>query len=232
VHIDTAQIYGNEAEVGQARKASGKKREKFWLTTKIWIDNYGRLAESFEESLEKLQTEYVDLLLLHRPTTLFEHEKCFDVMMDLQQKGKINHFGVSNFRVADMEHAVRYTDGKIFTNQIEYHLELGQEKVKVFAEANGILITAYSPLGHGHLLKNEALWGIAEKHSVSVAQVCIAWLLQQGCIVIPKASSEERLTENFTAQVLVLDEEDLAVIVSLPKNHRYINPPVAPQWDE
>jgi diketogulonate reductase-like aldo/keto reductase len=173
----------------------------------------------------------VDLLLLHRPTNLAEHEKCFDAMIQLQNAGKINHFGVSNFRVADMEHAVQYTGGKIFTNQIEYHLELGQEKVKAFAEANGILITAYSPLGHGHLLKDKRLFPIAEKHSVSVAQICIAWLLQQGSIVIPKASSEERLAENFASQGLLLDEEDLAVIASLPKHHRYVNPPVAPIWD-
>jgi 2,5-diketo-D-gluconate reductase B len=195
------------------------------------MENYGRLAPSLEESLQRLQTDYVDLLLLHRPTTLAEHEQCFDVLMKLQEEGKIKHFGVSNFTLAQLQHAWDYTKGNIFTNQIEYHPELGQEMLKTFADQHGILLTAYSPLGHGNLLKNQTLQALAEKHSASVAQICIAWLLHQGAIVIPKASATVRLEENFAAQQLVLDEEDLQIIATLPKNHRYINPSFAPAWD-
>jgi 2,5-diketo-D-gluconate reductase B len=196
------------------------------------MGNYTRLADSVAKSLEKLQTEYIDLLLLHRPTDTTEHQSCFDAMKELQTKGKIHHLGISNFTLAQMQHAWDYTKGNIFTNQVEYHLALDQSQLKSFADTHHFQLTAYSPLGHGHLLKEAALLPIAEKHTASVAQICIARLLQQGCIVIPKASSEKRLQENFEAQHLVLDEEDLAIIASLPKNHRYINPPFAPKWDE
>ena len=225
-------MYKNEEFVGQGIKNSGIKREDFRLTTKIWIEDFERLTEAFSESLERLQVEYVDLLLLHRPTNIQQHEKCLDEMIQLQQQGKIKNFGVSNFTVAQMQHAWEYTSGKIFTNQVEYHASLSQDKVKAFCEVHGMKLTAYSPLGHGNLLKNQMLFEIAQKHKVSVAQICIVLLLQEGCVVIPKASSVERLKENFEAQDVMLDEEDLERIASLPKGHRYINPPFAPEWDE
>jgi 2,5-diketo-D-gluconate reductase B len=108
--------------------------------------------------------DYVDLLLLHRPTTLEEHERCLDVVMKLQEAGKVNHFGVSNFTLAQLEHAWNYTGGRIFTNQIEYHPCLSQERIKGFCDEKGIKITAYSPLGQGNLLKNQILQSLADKH--------------------------------------------------------------------
>ncbi len=108
--------------------------------------------------------EYVDLLLLHRPTTLEQHERALDVMMNLQDSGKIKYVGVSNFTLLQLEHAWNYTGGKIFTNQIEYHPCLSQDIVKGFCDEKGIVITAYSPLGHGNLLKDQTLQAIADKH--------------------------------------------------------------------
>lgn len=231
LHLDTAEHYHNEQFVGKWRIFSEKNRENFWLTTKIWIDDYKRLPSAFEESLVRLQTDYVDLLLLHRPTTLEQHKQLLDQMMKFQDQWKIKQIWVSNFTLSQLEHAWEYTNGRIYTNQIEYHPCLGQEIIKSFCDEKWIKITAYSPLGHGNLLKNQTLISIADKHWVSVAQVCIAWLLQQWCVVIPKASTRERLQDNFDAQKLVLDTEDLEIIAQLPKDHRYINPPFAPKWD-
>ncbi|GHW02978.1 hypothetical protein AGMMS50249_7640 [candidate division SR1 bacterium] len=118
-------------------------------------------------------------------------------------------------------------------SQIEYHPTLDQTKMLDFARKTGMLITAYSPLGHGHLLSNETLQKIADKHSASIAQICIARLLQQRCVVIPKASARERIQENFNAQKIVLDVEDLKMIDTLPKSHRYVTPPlISPKWNE
>jgi 2,5-diketo-D-gluconate reductase B len=225
-------VYGNETEVGQGIQRSNITREKIWITTKVWMAEYGRVKESCEESLQKLQTDYIDLLLLHRPTSLEEHEQALDSLMKLQEQGKIRQFGVSNFTLAQLQHAWEYTNGKLFTQQIEYHLALRQEAMKQFADSHHFVLTAYSPLGHGHLLKEARLLPLAEKHQASVAQICIAWLLHQGAIVIPKASTEARLAENFAAQQLKLDEKDLQMIATLPNNHRYFNPPFAPQWDD
>ena len=153
--------------------------------------------------------------------------------MKLLTQGRARRFGISNFTFRQMEHAWNYTNGKIFTNQIEYHIHLSQDKIKSFADDHGILITAYSPLGHnGYVLREEKLQPIVEKYNVTVAQVCLARLLQQGCVVIPRSKNEGRMKENLASLSLTLDEEDLAVIASLPKHYRYINPPFAPKWDE
>ena len=244
-HIDTAQVYQNEEDVGkglQAFLATGKKkREEIWLTTKVRMENYERLADSVQESLNKLKTDYVDLLLLHRPTNEAEHERCFDEMKKLKDTGKIKQFWVSNFTLAQLQHARNYTEGQIFTNQIEYHVWLSQNVIKSWADQQGMVVTAYSPLWHGHLLKDDSskipadkgkLGKIAEKHGITIAQVCLAWLLQHWCVVIPRSKNRERLKENLAAQQVTLDHEDLEVIATLPKNHRYINPPFAPQWDK
>lgn len=234
-HIDTAQIYENEEDVGNWLQAyltsNQKKRQEIWITTKIWIDNYDHLTASLESSLQKLKLDYVDLLLLHRPTSLPQHEKCLNEMQNLVQNGKIKHFWVSNFNLSQLKHAQDYTNWQIFTNQIEYHAELSQKTLKDFMDSQNIVLTAYSPLWHWHLIKDSTIQNIASKHSVSPAQVCIQRLLQQNCRVIPKASTPERILDNFKSANLVLDLEDLAQINLLPKNHRYVNPPFAPQRD-
>lgn len=228
-HIDTAQVYENEEDIG--RNLIWRDRDSFWITTKIDFNTYERFQESFSDSLSRLQLPYVDLLLLHRPTTLKQHEGLFDEMMKLQDQHKIIHFWVSNFTLSQLDHAWGYTKGRIFTNQIEYHPCLSQENIKAFCDQKGINLTAYSPLGHGNLLRNASLKVLADKYWVSVAQICIAWLLQQNCIVIPKASTFEKLQDNFQAKNLILDSEDLELIAKLPKTYRYIDPPFAPDWD-
>ena len=128
------------------------------------IDYYDRVENSLTASLHRLKMDYVDLVLLHRPINERVHEPCLDALMQLQESGKIRHFGVSNFTFAQLEHAWEYTGGKIFTNQVEYHPCLSQEKLKAFADEKCMKITAYSPLGHGNLLKNQELQLLATKH--------------------------------------------------------------------
>ena len=232
-HIDTAQIYDNERFVGNARRVSEKKREDLRITTKIWFEAYDHVIESVEASLKKLQTEYLDLLLLHWPSTEQQDLKVFEQLISLQQAGKIKHLGVSNFTVKQLELMSRYFPNKIFTNQIERSVCLDQSAMYLFARDREILVTAYSPLGHGHLLQLSGLKTIAEKHQSSVAQVALAWLLRQEQVVtIAKASSSERLKENLAAERVILDEEDLLMIDQLPKNYRYCNPPFAPLRDQ
>lgn len=165
--------------MGSGWHSSDIPREEIRITTKIRTQNYGNLLSSFEQSLQKLQTDYVDLLLLHRPTNLKQHEQCFDALLHLKQQGKIREFGVSNFTLAQLKHAWEYTQGQIFTNQIEYHISLSQDTLKSYMDEKEILLTAYSPLGHGNLLKDPTIQSLAKKHQVSAAQICITWLLQQ-----------------------------------------------------
>lgn len=153
------------------------------------------------------------------------------MMKKLQKSGKIRHFGVSNFTLAQLKHARECSEGGLFLQQQEYHISLQQESLKAFGDQKGIHFSAYAPLGRGHLLKTPLLQEIATKHQATVAQVCLARLRQQGVIVLPKASSLERLHENATASSLYLDTEDLQKIAQLPQHHRYLNPPFAPQRD-
>lgn len=201
-HLDTAVIYGNESEIGQAWKASGVAREDLWLTTKVWIDSfdYQQCLDSVQSSLDRLQTEYLDLVLLHWPSREknYDHHEALDALMELKRQGKIRYLGVSNFTLAMLEEAVQYTGGQIFAHQVEYHVTLDQAKMKAYCAAHGILLEAYSPLAHGNLKNNPVLEQIAQKHSKTISQIALKWLLdQQNVVVLPKASSRSHLEENF-----------------------------------
>lgn len=234
-HIDTAQIYENESEVGLGLAESGVDRHAIFLTTKLWTSNYQTEAvhRSVDESLQKLRTDYVDLLLIHWPNPEVELKETLAAMQELQANGKIKHIGVSNFPVALMRQAIEELGATITCNQVEYHALLSQKPVLDYAHTHDMVITAYSPLARGTLNEHHVLQEIARKHGKSPNQIALRWLIEQKNVAaIPKASSEAHIRANFEIFDFHLDSEDLQAIGAINGNHRLINPDFAPQWDE
>lgn len=234
-HIDTAQIYENEAQVGQAIAESPISREEIFLTTKIWISHFRKqdVLDSFEESLKKLKTEYVDLLLIHWPNPEVELDETLGAMKMLQEQGKVKAIGVSNFPVALMRQAGEELGYDIACNQVEYHALLKQDIILDYAVKNEMAITAYSPLARGKLGENDVLARIAAKHGKSAGQIALRWLIQQKNVTaIPKASSKNHIRQNFEIFDFELDQHDIIEINALRGNHRMVNPDFAPQWDK
>ncbi|KVE66039.1 2,5-didehydrogluconate reductase DkgB [Burkholderia vietnamiensis] len=235
--IDTAQIYGNEAEVGAAIAASGVRREDLFVTTKIWVDNYApdKLAASLEDSLRKLRTDYVDLTLIHWPAP--ENGVSVDAFMtalaDAKAKGLTREIGVSNFNIALTKEAIAAVGGDaIATNQIELSPYLQNRKLVEFLQSEGIHVTSYMTLAYGKVLGDPVLDAIARRHRATPAQVALAWALQLGYSVIPSSTKREHLASNLLAQTLRLTDEDLAQIATLERNGREVDPAgLAPQWD-
>ncbi|MFQ3275145.1 MAG: 2,5-diketo-D-gluconate reductase B, partial [Candidatus Nanohaloarchaea archaeon] len=168
-HIDTAQAYGNEEQVGQGLKESDVEREDIWLTTKLWRDNLNRedLKESVHKSLEKLGIEYVDLLLIHWPFKEMDLKAVLEEMNDLVEEGKVRNIGVSNFTPEQMEKAREYSDVPLLTNQVEYHPFLSQDEVLEKCRDKDMMLTAYSPLARGDVIGNKKLRRIGEKYGKS-----------------------------------------------------------------
>ncbi len=235
-HIDTAQIYENEAEVGQAIAESSVPREELFVTTKIWTSNLGadRLLPSLEESLNKLRLERVDLTLVHWPSPNDELAVADYLarMMEAKARGLTRAIGVSNFTVAHMQQAIDAIGAEnIATNQVEVHPFLQNRKVIDFARQHGIHITAYMPLAYGKVMQDDTLKRIGQAHNASPAQVALAWLLQQGFAVIPSSTKRENLAANLAAQQLRLTDEEMQQIATLDRNERLANPGFAPEWD-
>lgn len=208
--IDTAQIYGNEADIGRAIAESGVPRSELFLTTKVWVDNYARekLLASLRESLEKLRTDRLDLGLTRR-------------------------IGVSNFNIELTRQAIAAVGaGEISTNQIELSPYLQNRALTAYLEEQGIAVTSYMTLAYGKVLKDPTLAGIAARHRATVAQVALAWAMQLGYAVIPSSTRRENLASNLLARDLRLDAEDMARIAGLERNGREVSPQgLAPAWD-
>lgn len=217
-HIDTAQIYGNEREVGRAIKESGIRRDDIFLTTKVATSNLNssRIRHSFSDSLEKLNTDYVDLLLIHWPTESMNLEECLTAMFDLSHKGFVRYVGVSNFDPLLFKKS--FLSGPVLTNQVKftpYHEEFENHKIAV---ENKKIITAYSPLGRGGIANDKILEKIGEKYGKTASQISLRWLIQLGNVsVIPKASSREHQKENLEIFDFELDSEDLTSLRKLSK---------------
>jgi 2,5-diketo-D-gluconate reductase B len=232
-HIDTARAYGNEADVGRAIKESGVDRNEIFLTTKIWRDSLRKkdLQRQFEESLEMLEVDYLDLVLIHWPNPDIPLSETIGAFQELQEKDQLRYFGVSNFPPRLFKEAMEW--GEVFCNQVEYHPFLAQGKLLKIARDNDILITAYSPLAQGEVIGHPDLEKIARKHGKSSEQVAIRWLIEQDHVAaIPRSSREEHIESNFNVFDFSLDEEDRAHIADLPKNRRQIDPEFAPDWEE
>ncbi|MBS3762770.1 MAG: aldo/keto reductase [Planctomycetes bacterium] len=233
-HVDTAQIYGNEAEVGEGIASSKVERSDIFLTTKIWhewLDEDG-VQNSLDESLEKLQTDYVDLLLIHWPNRDVPVGETLGAMAEASEQGKVRHIGVSNFTVSLLEEATEASDMPIFCNQVEYHPFLSQDPVLGWCRTHNALLVAYSPLARGGILEEPRLEEIGKKYDKTAAQVVLRWFMQQPSVVaIPKASSVDHLEENFDIFDFELGEDEMDAIFGLAKDGRLINPGWAPDWD-
>lgn len=216
--IDTAQSYFNEAEVGDAIKESGIPREEFFITTKIWIDNYGyeKCKASVEESLKKLKTDYIDLVLLHQPFS--DYYGAYRALEELYEEGKIRAIGVSNFypdRLADMCLFGRKVVPAV--NQVETNPMNAQFKAQENMEKYGVHIEAWAPFGEGknNMFSNPTLVEIGKKYNKSIAQVILRWLIQRGVIIACKSTHKERMEENFNVFDFELSNEDMEAIKAL-----------------
>lgn len=235
-HIDTAQIYGNEAAVGAAIKASGIAREAIFLTTKVWVENYRRDAflASVEESLRKLETDHVDLLLLHWPNEAVPLAEQIEALNRVREKGQARHIGVSNFTTALMAEAIALSPAPLTTNQIEYHPYLDQTTVIAAARALGLSITAYFAMADGKVPNDEVLQEIGARHGRTAAQTALRWLIQQPDVAaLTKTATAARLKENLDIFDFALSAEEMAAIHALARpDGRIVSPDgLAPQWD-
>lgn len=235
--IDTAQIYDNEAAVGQAIAESGVARDELFITTKIWIENLSKdkLIPSLKESLQKLRTDYVDLTLIHwpSPNDTVAVEEFMAALLEAKKLGLTRQIGISNFTIPLMERAIAAVGAEnIATNQIELSPYLQNRKVVDWATERGIHITSYMTLAYGKALKDEVINRIAVKHNATVAQVILAWAMGEGYAVIPSSTKRENLAGNLLAQDLLLDADDKAAIAELDCNDRLVSPEgLAPEWD-
>lgn len=228
-HIDTAQMYDNEAAVGQGLREAAVDRDEVFLTTKLWHTNLrpADVQTTAEESLRKLNTDYVDLLLIHWPNEAVPLASTLDAMRALQEQGKIQHIGVSNFTPELVQEALDHAS--IFANQVEYHPFLGQQALRKLARAHDFMLTAYQPIARGTVHANETLQSIAEAHGKSPVQVTLRWLVQQDQVVpIPKAASADHRAANIEIFDFALTEDEMAQIHALHRNERRVDPHFAP----
>ena len=234
-HIDTAEMYGNEEQVGTAIAASGVKRDEIHLTTKVWWTNLEPRAirGAIEGSLGRLRTDHVDLHLIHWPAPEMDLPASLGAMLRLRDEGLTRAIGVANFPVALLREAVEAIGAPIACDQVEYHVLLDQSRLLAYARARNVPIVAYCPLAQGRLADHAALKTIAVKHRATPAQVALAWLLEQeGVAAIPKSSRREGLQANLDALAIALDDIDRRTIAALPKNQRFVSPAFAPAWDK
>ena len=236
-HIDTAQIYGNEAEVGQAITASAVPRDTLFVTTKIWIDNLQRdkLIPSLKDSLHKLQLEQLDLTLIHWPSPqdAIPVAEYMAALLEAKAQGLTRAIGVSNFTNAQLRQAIDTVGAaEIATQQVEIHPFLQNRTVIEFARSQGIHITAYMPLAYGKVVSDPVIAAIAEKHGVTPAQVALSWSLQQGFAVIPSSTKRANLEANLHFRRITLSPDEMAQMATLERGERLANPDgLAPQWD-
>lgn len=215
--IDTAQSYFNEAEVGDALQKSGLKREEIFLTTKVWIEHYGyeQAKESVLKSMEKLKTDYIDLVLLHQPFA--DYYGAYRALEDLYEEGKLCAIGVSNFypdRLVDLASFARI---KPMVNQIETHPLNQQIEAHEWLKKYGVIHEAWAPFGEGrgNMFTNPILQKIGDKYNKTVAQVILRWQLQRGIVVIPKSTHKERMAQNLDVFDFTLTSEDMQAIAAL-----------------
>lgn len=225
-HFDSAQIYGNEKFLGDAiqdayKSNSNLKREDLFITTKLWNDNQaGDLAiPSFEQSLENLQMDYVDLFLVHFPVTE-TRRNAWEKMEEIFESGRAKSIGVSNYMVNHLEELSKECKIIPAINQVEMHVYLQQKELRDYCAEKGIVIEAYSPLAHGNDIDNPVLEKIASKHSKTNAQIMIKWCAQNDMVVLPKSVTPERIAQNIDIFDFELDVDDLKDIESLEKNYR------------
>lgn len=234
-HIDTAQIYRNEAAVGQGLADSGVDRGDVFLTTKVWFDQFadGDLQRSVGQSLERLGTDDVDLLLLHWPAGEVPLAETIGALNAVAEDGRARHIGISNFTTALIDKAVALSAAPLVTNQVEYHPFLNQSQVLSALRRHGLSLTAYSPIAQGQVFSDRTLVDIGAEYGKNAAQVALRWLLDQdGVIAIPRSSSAEHAASNFDIFDFSLTLDQTKRIDELARpDGRIISPDFAPDWD-
>jgi diketogulonate reductase-like aldo/keto reductase len=232
-HIDTAQMYDNEREVGEGVRASGKRNEVM-VTTKVKPEALAPhpLERSVKESLVKLRLDHIDLLLIHWPNPRVPLAETLGAMAKLKQAGLVRQIGVSNFTVALLDEANKVSREPLVCNQIECHPFLDQDKVIASCRKHGMAVVAYSPIARGGATGDELLERIGKAHAKTAAQVCLRWLTQQGIVVIPRTSKIERLEENYGILDFDLSDAEMKEIAGLArKGGRIVDWSWSPKWD-
>ncbi len=230
-HIDTAQAYGNEEDVGKGLEEADLDRDDYFLASKVWIDQLApeNVKKSTKESVEKLGVDYVDLMYVHWPAGDYQPQETLKAFKELVHSGEIKNIGISNFTPEQVDKAMEIAPKHIIANQVEMHPLLQQEELVEKCREHGITLVAYSPLARGKVFEIEELNEIAEKHGVSEAQVSLTWLMQkENVVAIPKATGEDHIRDNFEALDLELDEEDVEKIKSIDREERFVDPDFAP----
>ncbi|MEF8852864.1 MAG: aldo/keto reductase [Haloarculaceae archaeon] len=231
-NVDTAQAYGNEDAVGRGIAASSVPREEVFLATKVDTANlsYDDVHETTRESLDRLDTDYVDLLYVHWPTETYDAPETLRAFQELYDEALIRHIGVSNFEPRHLDEARDILDAPIYANQVELHPYLQQEELRAYADEHDHHVVAYSPLARTSVLDDEVLADIAEKHDASVPQIVLAWHLDLDIVTIPKATSAEHIRDNWGAYDVDVDEEDHERIAGLDRGQREVDFAGAP-WN-
>jgi 2,5-diketo-D-gluconate reductase B len=234
VHLDTAERYGNETEVGEGLRQSGLDRGQVFVTTKVYQDKLAPadFEKSFEESLSKLKLSSVDMLLIHWPNPNVPLADTMKVLCKTKADGRARHIGIANFTLPLIEEAVKLATEPLVTNQIEVHPFLDQSKVIAACRRHGLSVTAYCPLARGKVPGDPVLTSIGQAHHKSASQAALRYLIQLGLIVIPRSSNAGRLAENLAIFDFKLSDAEMAEIGKLKRpDGRVVNPPHAPKWD-
>lgn len=221
-HIDTAAAYKNEKEIAEAIKTSGKKRSDLFLTTKVWASErgYEKAKNAIETSLANLETDVIDLMLIHWPAKTSqenweeENEQTWKALEEYYAQGKIRAIGVSNFMIHHLEALLKTAKVKPMVNQIEYHPGYLQEDVVAFCKEHDILVEAWSPIGSGRILEDQLLNDLAKKYNTNVGAICIQFCLQNGILPLPKSTSQKNIENNIQIN-FQLDDEDIVLIKNM-----------------
>lgn len=221
-HIDTAEIYGNQQEIGNVLSRFGMRKDVF-VTSKVWRSNLtkDKVIDSAKQTLEALQSDYVDLFLIHWPNPSIPIEESFEGMELLKEEDVVKNYGVSNFSIKNLKKTKGF---EVAVDQVEFHPSLNQEKLKEYCDKEKIVITAYSPLAQGRDLDLLEVKELAEKYGVSTAQVVINWLVSKGIVAIPRSGNPKHIKDNFKALGWELEEEDVKVLDGLNEDRRMVAP--------
>lgn len=233
-HIDTAAAYNNEDAVGQALVNSPTPRDHIHVTTKVWWDQLqpDAMRHSMDRSLKALRSDYVDLFMIHWPTTDWDLSRTIETLVSFKEQGLARNIGVANFPLPLLRKVVEELGTPLSAIQVEYHVLLGQNALLDYARQHDLALTAYTPLARNKVSDIPHIQQIAAKHGVLPTQVALKWLLDQPNVAaIPKASSQANQLANLAALEVNLDDEDRALIAGLSKRERQVNPDFAPVWD-
>jgi diketogulonate reductase-like aldo/keto reductase len=218
-HFDTAQVYGNEQFLAEGLRQAKLKRADTFITTKIFINNFLRVEKSLDNSLKKLDTDYVDLLLLHFPVSGLRKNAWKKLEM-VQSQGKARSIGVSNYTIRHLKQLFDYCQVKPAINQVELHVFLQQPELLAFCREHNIVVQAYSPLAHGRGIDDPVLAELAQKHGKTPAQIMLRWCLEVGTVPLPKSVTPERIAQNIDIFDFTLDSDDMRKISELEKGLR------------